>query len=735
MSNSPIIYGGTNELGKTLLPPSSSGASTVDTDGNIGNINIGGALGLATLDASAKIPSSQLPSTLLEYQGQWNPVTNTPTLQDSTGVNANVYVVSTAFSGPIVGLSNATMVNFQVGNLVIFSSSLGQWEQTTPAAGVSSVNGAQGAVTVNAINQLTGDVTAGPASGSSSQVASLVATSNSTLTTLSALSLPGSQVTGNISGNAANITATSNSTLTTLSALSLPGAQVTGNIPGNAANITATSNSTLTTLSALSLPGAQVTGNISGNAANITATSNSTLTTLSALSLPYSQVTGTPTPFTFSDSLVKVGTNVTLVNDTASPSASQYYGTNGSSVLGYYNLPSPGSGTVTTVSVVSANGLAGTVANPTTTPALTLSTTVTGVLKGDGTAISAATAGTDYVIPSGSITGTATNITATSNSTLTTLSALSLPGSQVTGNISGNAANVTGTVAVANGGTGQTSYTDGQLLIGNSSGNTLTKSTLTAGSNVTVTNGNGSITVAVPSLVTAFNYTAQTTTYSASVSDYVLASGASFTITLPTAVGQAGKGICIQHNGTSLTQLYTLNTTSSQTIGGVASGSYALYTNGEFLQLISDGSNWQILSHKTDTSWTSYIPTFVGNGTPTNVSCWWRRSGDTMFLRLGFTNGTVTASTASVTLPGSLNFDTSKLSTTSNNFLGTGATTSASSATITIIAGTSNANTLNFGIAAAGNGGLTAAGGTTVWATSEVLSYITTSIPIVGFQP
>ncbi|CAB5194726.1 Intramolecular chaperone auto-processing domain containing protein [uncultured Caudovirales phage] len=51
-------------------------------------------------------------------------------------------------------------------------------------------------------------------------------------------------------------------------------------------------------------------------------------------------------------------------------------------------------------------------------------------------------------------TGTAANITATSNSTLTTLSALSLPGSQVSGNISGNAANVTGIVAVANGGTG-----------------------------------------------------------------------------------------------------------------------------------------------------------------------------------------------------------------------------------------------------------------------------------------
>lgn len=58
-----------------------------------------------------------------------------------------------------------------------------------------------------------------------------------------------------------------------------------------------------------------------------------------------------------------------------------------------------GSGTVTSVSVTSANGFAGTVANPTTTPAITLSTTVTGLVKGNGTALSAASAGTDYVAP------------------------------------------------------------------------------------------------------------------------------------------------------------------------------------------------------------------------------------------------------------------------------------------------------------------------------------------------
>jgi hypothetical protein len=65
-----------------------------------------------------------------------------------------------------------------------------------------------------------------------------------------------------------------------------------------------------------------------------------------------------------------------------------------------------------------------------------------------------------------------------------------------TGSLQGNATNVTGTVAVANGGTGQTTYTNGQLLIGNTTGNTLTKATLTAGSGITITNGNGSISIA-----------------------------------------------------------------------------------------------------------------------------------------------------------------------------------------------------------------------------------------------
>ena len=80
------------------------------------------------------------------------------------------------------------------------------------------------------------------------------------------------------------------------------------------------------------------------------------------------------------------------------------------------------------------------------------------------------------------------------NVVMSTIQAADVP--TLNQNTTGTAANVTGTVAVANGGTGQTTYTNGQLLIGNTTGNTLTKATLTAGTGISITNGAGTITIA-----------------------------------------------------------------------------------------------------------------------------------------------------------------------------------------------------------------------------------------------
>lgn len=129
------------------------------------------------------------------------------------------------------------------------------------------------------------------------------------------------------------------------------------------------------------------------------------------------------------------------------------------------------SGTVTSVSVVSANGFAGTVATATTTPAITLTTTITGILSGNGTAISAA-----------STTGSGSVVLATSPTLVTPL--LGTPtsgvltnctGLPVSSGISGLGTNVATALAVNVGSAGAFVTFDGAL--GTPSSGTLTNAT------------------------------------------------------------------------------------------------------------------------------------------------------------------------------------------------------------------------------------------------------------------
>lgn len=180
-------------------------------------------------------------------------------------------------------------------------------------------------------------------------------------------------------------------------------------------------------------------------------------------------------------------------------------------------------------------------------------------------------------------------------------------------------------------------------------------------------------------------YRSVTATDSVTLSDETMKlSGASFTSTLPTAVGIAGKRFKYIHAGTSLTQVYTLATTSAQTIGGVASGSYALYTNGEVLELESDGANWQIINHRATTDWNNFpylsaggtnttpgnnlisaattAPTYGNGGTPLINVARWKRVGSRVKIYWHYQQSTAGAAGSGMytfQLPPGISIDTS----------------------------------------------------------------------------
>lgn len=142
-----------------------------------------------------------------------------------------------------------------------------------------------------------------------------------------------------------------------------------------------------------------------------------------------------------------------------------------------------GSGTVTTLSVASANGFAGTVANATTTPAITLTTSVTGILIGNGTAISAVTIGTGL-----DLTGSTLTAPGGGSGTVTSVAAgTGLTGGTITS---------TGTIAldvpvtVAHGGTGLTTLTNHAVLLG-ASASVLGAATVGTAGRVLIDNGSG----------------------------------------------------------------------------------------------------------------------------------------------------------------------------------------------------------------------------------------------------
>lgn len=115
-----------------------TGVNNAEVASNKGQPN-----GYASLDSNGRVPASQLPNSVMEFQGMWNASTNTPTLADGTGNAGNVYRVSTA------GTQNlgSGSISFAVSDYVICDADL-VWQKADTTDAVSSVAGRAGDVTL-----------------------------------------------------------------------------------------------------------------------------------------------------------------------------------------------------------------------------------------------------------------------------------------------------------------------------------------------------------------------------------------------------------------------------------------------------------------------------------------------------------------------------------------------------------------------------------------------------------
>jgi len=157
------------------------------------------------------------------------------------------------------------------------------------------------------------------------------------------------------------------------------------------------------------------------------------------------------------------------------------------------------------------------------------------------------------------------------------------------------------TIAVANGGTGQTSYTNGQLLIGNTTGNTLAKATLTAGTGISITNGSGSITIASSGGGIRWTEVTGTSQAAAVNNGYITNNAGLVTVTIPTTaavgsvvrvVGKGAGGWRIAQNASEIIHFGVFNTTTGT---GGRLDSVNRYDAVELVCTVAD-TEWTVVS-------------------------------------------------------------------------------------------------------------------------------------------
>ena len=116
------------------------------------NVNqIGVANGVAELDATGRVPYSQLPESAMEFKGEWNADTNTPTLKDGYGTNGDFYICNVGGTVNFGTTQSPRTITFYVNDRVIYQGNVAQWKRL-PASEVRTVNGQSGDVVLNGTN-------------------------------------------------------------------------------------------------------------------------------------------------------------------------------------------------------------------------------------------------------------------------------------------------------------------------------------------------------------------------------------------------------------------------------------------------------------------------------------------------------------------------------------------------------------------------------------------------------